>query len=187
MLTDSERQFLLKIARQSIESATTGSPSPTTDDCPSSLKERCGAFVTLREGGDLRGCIGYVEAILPLAETIADVAAKAAAEDPRFLPVSRDELPRIEIEISVISPMNPIRNVDEIEIGKHGLMLVFGNKRGLLLPQVPIELSWDKETFLEQTSRKAGLPKDTWQHSSAKLFTFTAEIFSEHSTTLVKP
>ena len=187
MLSESEKQILLNVARTSIEAAvrpaTAGGQLPESDvaEYPSSLTTKSGAFVTLRIDNELRGCIGYIEAQKPLVETVQEVAMKSALEDPRFLPVAPEELPTIDIEISVISPMKQIQSIDEIEVGKHGLMLELGNFRGLLLPQVATEYSWDRETFLNQVARKAGLPPQSWKDSRAKISIFSAEIFSEHS------
>jgi len=184
MLSESEKRLLLRVARQSIEAAVNNTSKPEVGTCPPSLMESCGAFVTLHEAGELRGCISYIEGVKPLIETVQEVAVKSALEDPRFTPVVQEELSNLEIEISVISPMRQIQNIDEIEVGKHGLLLELGNHRGLLLPQVAVEYGWDKETFLNQTSRKAGLPTTAWKDRSVKIFIFTAEIFSEQKSKL---
>ena len=179
MLTKEERQYLIQVARQAIESAITKKPLPEFTDCPERLREHSGAFVTIHERGELRGCIGYTQAIKPLIETVTEVAGKAALEDPRFTPLTQDELPNIDIEISVLSPMKKIKEIGEIEVGKHGLMLEKGIYRGLLLPQVATEYGWDRETFLNQTSRKAGLPANAWKDPATTIFTFTADIFPQ--------
>ncbi len=179
MLTDSEKQFLLRLARSSLESAVRRTPLPPLGPCDASLLEPRGAFVTLREGGELRGCIGYVDAVKPLAHTVREVTAKAALEDVRFPPVGPDELPGIGIEISVLSPLSRLDEIAGIELGTHGLMIEFEKYRGLLLPQVPLEHGWDRETFLSQTAKKAGLPSSIWKHREARTYTFTADIFSE--------
>src|ERR1043166_2386349 len=184
MLSASDKQFLLKVARDTVESVVNNSPLPQSEPCPPALKQPCGAFVTLRQESELRGCIGYTEDAKPLVETVQEVAAKAATDDPRFMAVSPAELPSIEIEISVISSMKPVKNIDEIEIGKHGLLLEWRDLRGLLLPQVPVEYGWNKEMFLNQVSRKAGLPAIAWRDPETNLFTFTAEVFNEHSSEL---
>ena len=181
MFLESDKQFLIRIARTVIEAAVSQSPMPAFSRCSPSLMKLSGAFVTLRIGNDLRGCIGYIDAVRPLIDTVKEVAVKSALEDPRFNPLAVEELPSIEIEISVISPMQSIGSIDEIEIGKHGLLIELGNYRGLLLPQVAVEYGWDRETFLSQTARKAGLPSGGWKNPAAKIWTFTAEIFSEHS------
>jgi AmmeMemoRadiSam system protein A len=181
MLSESDKQFLLQSARHAINAAVGGKRPPEIEHPPKTLLEPCGAFVTIHKQGELRGCIGYIEGVKPLLETILDVAPKAALEDPRFPPVSEEELPYLELEISVLSPMKQVTNVDEIIVGKHGLVLELGPYRGLLLPQVATEYGWDRETFLNQTARKAGLPPDAWKHPAAKIFLFSADVFDEHS------
>ncbi|CUS98361.1 hypothetical protein JGI22_00358 [Candidatus Kryptobacter tengchongensis] len=143
------------------------------------MKTPCGAFVTITINDTLRGCIGYVEAIKSLAETVNEVAAKSALEDPRFPPVEPDELDKIEIEISVLSPLSSVKSVDEIKIGEHGLMVKRGWRRGLLLPQVAVEHNLTREEFLEHTCLKAGLPPDCWKDKETEIFKFTAIIFKE--------
>ncbi len=179
MLSKSDKESLLQIARISIESAVRKKGEAITENQSSRLKEKCGAFVTLHKSGELRGCIGYIESDIPLTETVCDAAKKAALEDYRFTPVTPDELMDIEIEISILSPLKLIRNIDEIEVGKHGLIIDYQHNRGLLLPQVATEYGWDKETFLNQTARKAGLQSDQWKDSRSKIYIFTAEIFRE--------
>ena len=171
-----ERRLLLDVARAAIAAAVDGRRYQAPE-VPPHLREPRGAFTTLHREGGLRGCIGYVIAQHPLVETVAQTAAAAALEDPRFEPVSADEVPRLEIEISVMSPITPIRP-EEIVPGRHGLIVSYGPRRGLLLPQVATEYGWDAETFLAQTCFKAGLPPDAWQRG-AKLEAFTAEVFGE--------
>jgi AmmeMemoRadiSam system protein A len=144
------------------------------------LREKRGAFVTLHERstGDLRGCIGYIEPLFPLAETVTRAALAAALHDRRFAPVTAAELPGLVIEISVLSPPQPIRP-DAIVVGRHGLIISAGGRSGLLLPQVATELGWDAETFLDQTCRKAGLPAGTWRRPETELLGFTATVFGE--------
>ena len=180
MLTDSDKQFLLRAARLSVESAVRDRcASSLTTEAPSLLVP-CGAFVTLHSGNDLRGCIGFIEAEKPLIETVQEVAARAALEDMRFSPVEEKELAYIRIEISVLSPMTVVESFEHIEIGKHGLLIEHGRNRGLLLPQVASEHDWDLETFLTQTARKAGLSPTAWQDHGVRVSMFTAEIFSEN-------
>jgi len=179
MLSDAEKKFLLHAARCSVESAVRNRrPSSLATD-RASLLIPCGAFVTLRAGDELRGCIGFIEAARSLLETVQEVAAKAATEDMRFDPVEENELGKIRIEISVLSPMARIDQIDEIEIGKHGLLIENGGHRGLLLPQVAAEHGWDRETFLVQAARKAGLPSLISLTRDANVYVFTAEIFGE--------
>lgn len=171
-----ERKQLLALAHKSIQARLRGAELKVAS--PSDhLSEMRGAFTTLHRRGKLRGCIGYVIAGTPLYETVIETAAAAAFEDPRFAPVRGEEAPELQIEISVLSPMSPIR-AEDVVIGKHGLMVSYRGLRGLLLPQVPIEWGWDRETFLEQTCQKAGLSPDAWKHG-AKLEAFTAEVFGE--------
>jgi uncharacterized protein len=171
-----ERQLLLGLAHDSIQSALDDRELDLTPPSPH-LAEPRGAFTTLHLWGRLRGCIGYVFPTDSLYKTVADTARAAAFDDPRFEPVTLPEAPDLKVEISVLSPLQPI-GPDEVVIGKHGLIVTQGNRRGLLLPQVAIEWEWDRETFLAQTCLKAGLPADAWQHG-AELQGFTAEVFGE--------
>jgi len=141
------------------------------------LAEFRGAFTTLYYGGDLRGCVGYVFPVTSLYRTVAESARGAAFDDSRFSPVTREEAPALEVSLSILSRLEPIQP-EEVEIGRHGLLVSLGYHRGLLLPQVPIEHAWDRTTFLEQTCRKAGLPPNAWQ-AGAKLESFTAEVFGD--------
>lgn len=171
-----ERQLLLLLAHQSIEAALDGRQPDTTP--PSEhLAEQRGAFTTLHRLGKLRGCIGYVFPTQPLYATVAETARAAAFDDPRFRAVTQDEAPELRIEISVLSTLKPIAP-QNVVIGKHGLVVMQGSRRGLLLPQVPVEWGWDRETFLSQTCMKAGLAPDAWLHG-AELQAFTAEVFGE--------
>jgi AmmeMemoRadiSam system protein A len=169
-----ERRSLLTLARDAIASALEGKTVDTTSP-NEHLSERRGAFTTLTIGGKLRGCVGYVFPNYSLYRTIAETAVAAATNDTRFAPVTMEELPRLEYEISVLSPLQPI-DPEDVEVGKHGLVVTFGGRRGLLLPQVPVEHGWDREAFLAQTCMKAGLPADAWQRG-ATMQAFTAEIF----------
>ncbi len=171
-----ERRVLLRLAHASIEAALEERKVDTT--APSEhLAEYRGAFTTLHLHGKLRGCIGYVFPTQSVYRTIAETARSAAFDDPRFEPVTLEEAPELKIEISVLSPLKPI-SPDEVMIGRHGLVVSYGNRRGLLLPQVPTEWGWDRETFLSQTCLKAGLSPDAWRHE-AELQAFTAEVFGE--------
>lgn len=171
-----ERGYLLKLAHDAIDAALQGQEVDTTPPFDH-LAEKRGAFTTLHLHGQLRGCVGYVFPVRTLARTIAETAVAAALHDTRFLPLSLEEAREIDIEISVLSPLKPIEP-DDVEVGKHGLVVTLGARRGLLLPQVPQEYDWDRETFLAETCHKAGLPGDAWQHG-AILEAFTAEVFSE--------
>jgi AmmeMemoRadiSam system protein A len=131
----------------------------------------------LHINGELRGCVGYVFPQYSLYRTVAETAMAAAFDDPRFAPLQEAEYPKLEYEISVLSPVVPL-DAEDVEVGKHGLVITYGSRRGLLLPQVPVEHGWDREKFLEQTCIKAGIPPDAWEHG-AKVEAFTAEIFSD--------
>jgi len=171
-----ERRALLRLAHESIEAALHQRQldlTPLTEH----LAEPRGAFTTLHIGERLRGCIGYVLANQPLYRTVAETARSAAFDDPRFEPVTLEEAPYLRVEISVLSVLRPIAPTD-VMVGKHGLVVMQGGRRGLLLPQVPREWDWNRETFLSQTCMKAGLPPDAWQHG-AQLQAFTAEVFGE--------
>ncbi len=180
-LTDADKTLLLKQARASIEAHLNDTAVPAVNAPSPILCERRGAFVSLHRQGRLRGCIGYLEAVKPLLQTVREMAAAAAFHDLRFRPLQKDELADLEIEISVLSPMQLIKSTDEIEVGTHGLYIVQGFCRGLLLPQVATEYNWDRLTFLEQTSCKAGLSPDGWKDPSSKIYIFTAAIFADHS------
>jgi AmmeMemoRadiSam system protein A len=171
-----ERAGLLRIARGSIGAALGVIPFEI-GDVSEHLAEPRGAFTTLHNRGELRGCVGYIFPVRPLYRTVADTAVSAALHDTRFPPVTGEEFPSLSIEISVLSLLRPIAPED-VEIGRHGLLITYGSRRGLLLPQVPVEHGWDANMFLEQTCHKAGLPDDAWQHG-ATIEAFTAEIFSE--------
>lgn len=142
------------------------------------LDWRCGAFVTIHHRGDLRGCLGRIDVDAPLAETVAHLAAVVSDSDPRFEPVSSHELPDLALEISVLTPEREVPSIEEIEIGRHGLIIEQGHRRGLLLPQVATEHGWDRTTFLDHACRKALLPPDAWRHG-AKILIFEAEVFGE--------
>jgi AmmeMemoRadiSam system protein A len=171
-----ERAILLKLAHASIEAAVEGREFQL--EAPSAhLAEPRGVFTTIYLRGELRGCVGYVFPMAPLFRAVAETARAAAFEDSRFLPVSRDEAPRLTASLSVLSLLRRI-DAARVEIGRHGLMVSMAGHRGLLLPQVPAEHGWDRVTFLEQTCRKAGLPVDAWK-MGATLEAFTAEVFGE--------
>ena len=170
-----ERRILLDVAHQSILSAFSGG-APEAAFSPH-LSDPRGVFTTLYLDGDLRGCVGYAMPIAPLFRAVFETARAAAFEDSRFLPVTEEEAPRLEVSLSVLSRLFPIQ-AEEVEVGRHGLVISLGVRRGLLLPQVPVEYAWNRETFLEQTCRKAGLPFDAWR-KGATLEAFTAEVFGD--------
>jgi AmmeMemoRadiSam system protein A len=181
MLNQEQRSRLLRIARQSIEAVLDGRrPELDLGALDGELRRPSGAFVTLNERtGELRGCIGSIEAVAPLAQAVSSSAVSAAFRDPRFYPVTKDELPALHIEISVMSPIVPVAGVDEIEVGRDGLIIRKGSRAGLLLPQVATEYGWDRETFLRQTCVKAGLPPESWQSPDCRIEKFSAEVFGE--------
>jgi len=186
MLTDDEQKTLLALARRTLETVVVEGKklrAVRLDDLAltPALEERRGAFVTLTGGatGELRGCIGMPEPVEPLYRTVMDSARSAALNDPRFAPVTAAEVPKVRIEISALTPMEPCANPALIEIGVHGLMLEWQGRRGLLLPQVPVEWSWDRDTFLQQLCRKSNVPDKTWKKPDAKLQWFRAQVFGE--------
>jgi len=179
-LTKVEKDTLLEIARKSVETAVReGRSYECSAGGLEALERERGAFVTLTEHGQLRGCIGYVSPLKPLYLTVRDVAMMAALRDQRFRPVTARELGDIEYEISVLSPLRRVRDIQEIRIGQHGLLIHGGGHGGLLLPQVASDEKWDRTTFLEQVCYKAGLPARAWQDPDADLFRFTALVFGE--------
>lgn len=175
-----EKNKLLKIARDSITEYLTNKTTPgLTEDDPV-LRSIMGAFVTLRENEELRGCIGNITGTLPLFETIRDMAIAAATEDPRFSPLESYELENIKIEISVLSPLKKIQNTDEIVIGKHGVLVKDGLRSGVYLPQVANETKWSKEEFMNSLcGSKARMSPDAWKKGKCEIFVFTAEVFGE--------
>lgn len=177
-LSDTEKQILLQTAREAIRSKVYDT-SPDYEEPTENLETECGAFVTLHKHGSLRGCIGHIVATQPLIETIKDMAGAAAFQDPRFPPLSREEFEEIDIEISVLSPLEKIDDVDTIEIGKHGVYLQHGRASGVLLPQVATEQQWDREQFLTHTCYKAGLPGSCWKDPKTEIKIFSAIIFGE--------
>jgi AmmeMemoRadiSam system protein A len=179
-LTDEDRAALLRLARDTLTQYLADGRIPRYDPpSDSPLRTPSAVFVTLKRDGQLRGCIGDVVAQMPLYLAVQRRALAAALEDPRFPAVQADELPHLTIEVSVLSPMTPVGDVAEIVVGTHGLFIVKGDQRGLLLPQVPVEQGWDRAEFLRQVCRKAGLPDDAWQH--AQLYRFTADVFGEET------
>lgn len=175
-LSQDEKEKLKKLAYETIEGVLLGKDNEAIE-ITEPLKEKCGAFVTIKKKGELRGCIGYIRGYLPLHETIKEMALQAAFHDPRFDPVNKSEWGDIDIEISVLTPMRKITDVNEIEVGVHGIYIEKGMHSGLLLPQVATEQKWGRTTFLEYTCYKAGLPKDAWKSKDVDIFIFSAEVF----------
>jgi hypothetical protein len=180
-LTDKEKAELLALARKSVEYAVeVNEPYAPDASASETLNQERGAFTTLKEAGQLRGCIGYTSAKKPLYMTVRDTATLAALQDPRFQPVMAVELPKLQYEISVLSPLRRVTDIEEIKVGQHGLLMKNGGNEGLLLPQVPVEQGWDRQTFLEQTCRKAGMATGCWKDEDTDIFMFTAVVFGEH-------
>jgi len=179
-LSQKEKDELLKIARKSVETSVRERTLyyPTLEGLESLDQDR-GAFVTLKEHGQLRGCIGYIAPIKPLYMTVRDVAAHAALRDARFTPVTVAELSLLEYEVSVLSPLHRVLDIKQIHVGQDGLVIKKGEYEGVLLPQVPTDEGWGRMTFLEQICHKAGLPKDAWRDEDADLFAFTAIVFGD--------
>jgi AmmeMemoRadiSam system protein A len=177
MLSHEERLALLRHARQTIAASLgrEGAPGPLTLTDP---YRHAGAFVTLEVSNELRGCIGHPGSEKPLDEVVAECALAAASDDPRFPPVGPRELEGMEVEISVLTPIEPVADLTEIKVGRDGLVVQQGQRRGLLLPQVALEQGWDRETFLSHTCLKAGLRADAWR-TGAEVLRFQAEVFSE--------
>jgi AmmeMemoRadiSam system protein A len=177
-LEPGEKKGLLLIARETLQTYFLEKKRAKIPPRNDRLREPGGAFVTLTIQGQLRGCIGHLGFTSPLCEVVSQCAIAAAVEDLRFSPLTKDDLDLVEIEISVLSPMQDVRSIEEITVGTHGLLIASGGSRGLLLPQVASKYGWDRLTFLQETCRKAGLPRDAWQ-KGARIQVFTAQVFSE--------
>ena len=177
-LSEADRRAALHLARTAVVNAVSPRKLPDAFPCEGVFADRRGVFVTLHVRNRLQGCIGVIEANEPLGEAIVRCATSAALEDPRFSPMQPEQLDELSIEISLLSPMEPIAP-EAIEIGRHGLFVRLHAQRGLLLPQVAVEHRLKPEQFLEETCRKAGLPRDAWRDPEAGLFGFTCEVFSE--------
>lgn len=179
ILNEQSRAWLLSLARESIRSKLADRQYPTNPPGDPGLSVESGAFVTLKKDGLLRGCIGRMESDLPLWETVAQMARAAAFEDPRFPPVGEDELPGLSLEISVLTPFEPLEDPSLLEVGRHGLLVEKGFNRGVLLPQVALDHGWGAEEFLANVCLKASLPTDAWKDPDTKLFVFSAVIIEE--------
>ena len=178
-LKSKEKKILLEIARNAIRAAvlkTDEKPEPREEK---TLNMRNGCFVTIKQDGQLRGCIGNFQSELPLFKEVAEMAASSATKDPRFYPLHSLDLENFSLEISVLWPLSKIDDIEEIEIGKHGIYIEKGFYRGVLLSQVATENNWDRPTFLKQTCLKAGLPTDAWDAEDADIYIFSAQIFGE--------
>ena len=176
-LSTEDKALLHRIAKESIEAHCAGKEPPTFEVSSARLKESRGAFVTLHKNGELRGCIGHIIGDRSLAETVAEMAVAAAFQDPRFPPVTADELPDLDIEISAMTPLRRITDVEEIQVGRDGIIVQQDGHSGLLLPQVATQYGWDRETFLDYTCRKANLPPDAWKDKNTTIYIFSADVF----------
>ena len=179
-LSDVEKKALLGIVRKIIEARLEGKSIPELHLGSEVLKEKKGAFVTLKKDDHLRGCIGRIEARKPLYKTVGEMALAAAFDDPRFPPLKPDEWKNMAVEISVLSPLEEVKDIDEIEIGVHGLYITKVFHSGLFLPQVASEYRWDRLTFLQETCHKAGLHRDAWRDKDTKVYIFSSEVIGEH-------
>ena len=177
-LAREDRAALLATAREAI-AARLERRAPRWPETGPALREPCGAFVTLHEEGSLRGCIGRMSSPESLAETVREMAAAAAFEDPRFAPLASDELDLVDIEITALSPMRRIDSVDEIVVGLHGIHIAKGWHSGVFLPQVATEQGWDRDTYVEQVCRKAGMASDAWKSPDAVIQVFEGLVFGE--------
>lgn len=176
-LTPADQQRLLRLARRCLEARVRREMPPTVER-GGGLDTRMGAFVSVHHHGDLRGCLGRLETDRPIADNVAHLAAVVSDSDPRFAPITPSELQGLDLEISALTPEEEIGDITAIEVGRHGLIVEQGHRRGLLLPQVATEHGWDRETFLEHTCLKAGLPAHAWR-TGARIFIFEAQVFGE--------
>ncbi|MBN2079556.1 MAG: AmmeMemoRadiSam system protein A [Spirochaetes bacterium] len=178
-LNREQQAALLRLARGVIAESL-GLPVPVRPGFDDEVfTNECGAFVTLHERGKLRGCIGYIQGVKPIPEAVTDMAQAAAFRDPRFPPLAGEEFDRIDIEISILSPIEEVKEVSDIVVGRDGLIISHGHRSGLLLPQVATEQGWDLRTFLEHTCYKAGLPGDAWRIDGTRIEKFSAQVFGE--------
>lgn len=178
-LSDHDKRVLLGIARTTIERLLRREATTPEGHSEPTLNSDRGCFVTIHQHGHLRGCIGNFQPRQPLYKSIVEMAIAAASKDPRFPPLQRADLASISLEISVLTPLEKITSVDEIVVGRDGIYLEHGYHRGVLLPQVATEYGWDRDTFLQQTCHKAGLPLDAWKSPETTIYHFSAEIFNE--------
>jgi len=180
MLTEQQKQKLIGIARETLACYLSGKELPPVMADEAVLQEKRGVFVTLKKGGELRGCIGYIQPVEALALAVRDVAIQSATGDPRFSPVRYDELKDIRIEISVLTVPARVKNAEEVVLKRDGVIIRKGYRQGVFLPQVADETGWRKEEFLSNLCQyKAGLPPDAWKEKSTEIYTFQAEVFGE--------
>ena len=179
MISENEATVLLNIARDTIVHLVNKQDYRPVPREEKALNERSGCFVTIKQDGALRGCIGSFQSERPLFQEVSGMAAAAASKDPRFHPLEVAELDNFSLEISILSPLHKIEEIEEIEVGTHGIYLERNFSRGVLLPQVASEQNWDRTTFLQQTCLKAGLPKNAWQSHDTEIYIFSAQIIKE--------
>jgi hypothetical protein len=177
-LTKQNKKELIRIAKEAINTYIRSGDFLDCESQDTSLNYHLGVFVTLRKGEALRGCIGQLQSDDPLYQTVRDTAISAATRDPRFIPVSEEELDQVSIKISILSPLIRVKDISEIEVGVHGVMIIHAGRRGILLPQVPVERGWDRTTFLENVCLKAGFPPDTWKENP-QFYSFTTIEFGD--------
>jgi AmmeMemoRadiSam system protein B/AmmeMemoRadiSam system protein A len=181
-LSPAEKTQLLRISRESVESAVKGGELEwDSTGASANLLKEAAVFVTIHKRGQLRGCVGSLVPVQSLGAAVAAAARSAAQRDPRFAPVSENELPELNFEISVLSPFRRVRDTDQVKIGQHGLWIEKGRNQGLLLPQVATDHNWDRNTFLEQTCIKAGLSPEAWKEDDTEIFVFSATVFGEEN------
>lgn len=180
-LTDEQKKQLIGYARQTVEIYVTSKTKPNFEVTDKQFLEKGAVFVTLKKAGQLRGCIGHTEPHFPLWECVREMAVAACSQDPRFPPVRPDELDELEYEITVLTPMQKVDSVEDIKVGRDGLMMEKGFNRGLLLPQVPVEWGWNRDQFLDHTAQKAGLPASAWRDGSVTIYSFEGLVFDEKS------
>lgn len=178
LLSADEKKLLLDLARKTINGYVTTSKIPAMTILEENLQQHQGCFVSIKKNGALRGCIGNFTSDKPLWKTVQEMAVAAATRDPRFYPMKAADLDDYSLEVSVLSPLEKISDIEQIQVGTHGIYLEKNFSRGVLLPQVATEHGWDRDTFLAQTCIKAGLKKTDWQEGT-DIFIFSAEVFSE--------
>lgn len=178
-LTREQQIAMLNLARRTIGEALKIQTGLTVSANDPVFREKCGAFVTLHISGALRGCIGYIQGVKSIPETVEEMARAAAFRDPRFSALRPEEFEAMDIEISLMSPLEPVNDVSEIVVGRDGLIVCCGHRQGLLLPQVPVEQCWDLDTFLEHTCYKAGLPGSAWRQKDTMIQKFSCQVFGE--------
>ena len=178
LLTEGEQKELLRIARETIIAHISGKDIPSVVNPSQGLTLKSGCFVTIKQKGQLRGCIGNFVSDNLLFQLVQEMAIAAATQDPRFYPMKPDDLDAFKLDISVLSPLRLITDVAEIVVGTHGIYIIKNHCRGVLLPQVATEYGWDRDTFLQHTCIKAGLPEEAWK-KDCEIYVFSAQVFGE--------